>query len=105
MAFGLLNKKSLNGLLRENTMIKARVNQGRFELQDPIPDEWEGQIVKILPMTPDDPQGDLEENLAVLRALGPAEIDPGEREFATHLLEEQDRLSREAMQGIPGNHP
>ena len=48
-------------------MIRARVHLGRVEIQEPIPEEWEGQFVKILPMTPDDPQPDLEERLAALR--------------------------------------
>jgi hypothetical protein len=86
-------------------MIRARVNKGRVEIQDPIPEEWEGQVVKILPMTPDDPLADLEANLAALHALGPAEFDPGEREHGDRLLAEQDRLSREAMQKLAGNYP
>ena len=61
-------------------MIRARVHQGRVAIQDPIPEEWEGQSVKILPMTPDDPQPDLEERLAALQALGPMEFEPSERE-------------------------
>lgn len=76
------------------TMIRAQIRQGRLEIQDPIPEEWEGQAVKILPMTPDDPLPDLEERLAALQALGPMEFEPGERELAADLLVEQDRLSR-----------
>jgi hypothetical protein len=86
-------------------MIRARVHQGRVEIQEPIPEEWEGQFVKILPLTADDPQPDLEERLAALQALGAAEFEPGERELAANLLAEQDRLSRAAMQGIAGNQP
>ncbi len=86
-------------------MIRARVHLGRVEAQDPIPEEWESQFVKILPLTPEDPQPDLEERLAVLRGLGPMEFEPGEREFAARLLAEQDRLSRAAMQEIAGNQP
>jgi hypothetical protein len=81
-------------------MIRARVKQGRVEIEEPIPEEWEGQLVKILPMTPDDPQPDLEERLGALEALGPMEFEPGERELATQWLAEQDRLSRAAMQEI-----
>ena len=81
-------------------MIRARVHQGRVEIQDPIPEEWEGQLVKILPLTPDDPQPDLEERLAALQDLGPAEFEPGERELAAGLLAEQDRLRRAAMQRL-----
>jgi hypothetical protein len=83
-------------------MIRALVHQGRVEIQDPIPEEWEGQLVKIHPLTLDDPMSDLEERMAELRALGPMEFDPGERELAASLLAEQKRLSREAMLGIAG---
>ena len=63
-------------------MIRACVRQGRLEAEDPIPEEWEGQFVKIVPLTPNDPQPDLEERLALLQALGPTEFEPGERETA-----------------------
>jgi hypothetical protein len=86
-------------------MIRARVHKGRVELQDPIPDEWEGQSVKIVPMTPDDPIPDLEERLAALHALGPVEYDPGEREAIAQLLAEQDRISRAAMKEIEDSQP
>lgn len=33
-------------------MIRALVQHGRIEVQEPIPAEWEGQLVKILPLTP-----------------------------------------------------
>jgi hypothetical protein len=84
-------------------MIRARVHQGCVELQDPIPEEWEGQYVKILPLTPDDPQPDLESRLNALAALGPMEFEPGERELATKLLGGQDCLSRAAMEKLGGN--
>jgi hypothetical protein len=61
-------------------MIHARIHHGKVEVQEPILDEREGQVVKILPMTPDDPIPDLEEWLAALHAMGPMEYDPGERE-------------------------
>ena len=86
-------------------MIRGRVHQGRVELQDPIPEEWEGQSVKIVPMTPDDPLPDLEERLAALEALGPMEFEPGERELTARLLAEQDRISRAAMQAIADSQP
>ena len=53
-----------------------------FNSQDPSLEEWEGHFMKILPITPDDPQPDLEERLAVLQPLGPTEFEPGERELA-----------------------
>lgn len=86
-------------------MIRARVQQGRVEIQEPLPEEWEGQFVKILPLTPDDPLPDLEERLAALQALGPMEFEPGEQEMAAHLLAEQDRLSRAAMEKLTGDRP
>jgi hypothetical protein len=86
-------------------MIRALIHQGRVEIQDFIPEEWEGQYVKILPLTPDDPIPDLEERLAALDALGPMEFESGERELAASLLAEQKRLSLEAMLGITGSQP
>lgn len=86
-------------------MIRARVHQGRIEVQDPIPEEWEGQSVKIQPMTPDDPLPDLQEWLATMEAMGPMEFEPGEREMAERLLAEQDRLSRAAMQRLADSQP
>lgn len=86
-------------------MIRARIHQGRIEAQDPVPEEWEGQLVKILPLTPDDPLLDLEERLVALHALGPAEFDPGERELVTQALAELDQTSRAALLHIAGNQP
>ena len=86
-------------------MLHARIHQGRVEVQGPIPVEWEGQMVKILPLTPDDPLPDLEERLAALQALGPMEFEPGERELVGQALGEMDRLSRDAMGKIVSNQP
>jgi hypothetical protein len=86
-------------------MIQARIHEGRVEIQDPIPEEWEGQLVKILPLTPDDPLPDLEERLAALQALGPMEFEPAERELAARLLAEMDRVSRAAMRNLAGSQP
>jgi hypothetical protein len=57
----------------------------------------EGADVKVLPMTPDDPQVDLETRLANLCKLGPMEFEPGEREAILQALAEQDALSRNAI--------
>jgi hypothetical protein len=83
-------------------MIQARIHQGRIEVQEPIPDEWEGQLVKILPMTPDDPLPGLEEWLAALHSMGPMEFEPGERELIEGALAELDRTGKAAMQTIAG---
>jgi hypothetical protein len=85
-------------------MLRARIHHGRVEVQDPIPKDWEGQPVKILPLTPEDPLPDLEDRLAALAALGAMEFEPGERELVGQVLGQMDRLSRDAMQKIAGNH-
>ncbi len=81
-------------------MIQARIRDGRVELEEPVPAEWEGQSVKILPLTPDDPMPDLEEYLAALQALGPTEFEPDEREKIAKALGELNELSRKEMQAI-----
>jgi hypothetical protein len=86
-------------------MVQARIHQGRVEVQDPIPEEWEGQFVKILPMTPDDPLPDLEEWLAALHALGPMEYEPGERELIGKALAELGQISKAAMERSAGRQP
>jgi hypothetical protein len=86
-------------------MIQARIRQGCVEVQEPIPQEWEGQLVKIVPMTPDDPLPDLEERLAALHAMGPIEFGPGERESITSALAELDRLSKAALLNVAGRQP
>jgi len=69
-------------------MIQARIHLGAVEVIDPIPAEWEGRIVNLLPLTPDDPIPDLDERLATLEALGPAEFEPGEREQIAAAMSE-----------------
>ena len=86
-------------------MLDARIDQGRVVIEGPIPKEWEGQRVKILPLTPDDPTPDLEERLAVLHALGPMDIEPGEGELADQGLAEMNRLSRDAMKTLASSQP
>ena len=54
-------------------------------------------MVKIMPMTPDDPLPNLEDWLAALRASGPMEFDPGEQESIARALAEQDRLRGTAL--------
>ncbi len=58
------------------TTLRARISQGNVEIQDPIPREWEGLQVKIVPLTPDEPLADLEERLTFLQALGPSNTNP-----------------------------
>ncbi len=86
-------------------MIQARIHHGTVEVLDPIPPEWEGQLVNLLPLTPDDSVPDLNQRLAALQALGPAEFEPGEREQITAEMSKLDRISRDAMQTIAGRSP
>jgi hypothetical protein len=86
-------------------VIRARIQQGRVEVQDPIPEEWEGQLVQLVPLTPEDPLPDLEEWPAALHALGAMEFEPGEREQIAGALQELDRVSKAAMQAAAGSQP
>jgi hypothetical protein len=81
-------------------MVQARIHKGKVEVQDPIPPTWEGQIVKIVPLTPDDPLPDLDRLLAELHALGPMEYEPGEREAIERELEAHDRLSQQNLDDL-----
>ena len=78
-------------------MIHARINQGRVEVEEPIPAAWEGHRVKLVPLTPDDPISDLEQQLEALHAMGPMEYEPGEQEQAESLLREMNEISKAAM--------
>jgi hypothetical protein len=68
-------------------MVQARI-QHCVEVREPIPAEWEGQLVKITTLTPDDPHPDLDDRLAVLHALGPMEFEPGESDAMSSALAE-----------------
>lgn len=86
-------------------MIRARIQNGRLKLLGRIPKSWEGCVVTIQPadeedLTPDEPIPDLEEKLAALRALLPAQWAPGEREQFERDLKEMDRISREKMERL-----
>ena len=86
-------------------MIQARIERGRVELEEPIPAEWEGQLVKIAPLTPEDPAPDLDQRLAKLHALGAMEYEPGERETISAALAELNNASQAAMSVLAGNKP
>lgn len=86
-------------------MVQARIHQGRIEVQDPIPAAWEGQMVKLVPLSPDDPSADLVTQLAELHALGPIEYLPGEREDIERDLQALDALSRQAMARLANPQP
>ncbi|MFO0965340.1 MAG: hypothetical protein U0793_07100 [Gemmataceae bacterium] len=97
------------------TTIKAIVKDRRLTLD--VPADWpdgmeveihpaaQGQNGPMRPLTPDDPIPDLEECLAALKALGPTEYEPGEREEIERQLKEMDRLSLEAMNRLAGSKP
>jgi hypothetical protein len=84
-------------------MIQARIQHGRVQVQEPIPPEWEGQMVHISPLRPDEPLSDLEERLTALHALGPMEFESGERESIARALAELDRAGKAAMDAIVGS--
>jgi hypothetical protein len=86
-------------------MIQARIQQGRIEAQEPIPAQWEGQLVKVVPLTPDDLLLDLEVQLAILEKLGPVEFEPEERTLVAEMFEQLDRAGRDAMQRIARRKP
>lgn len=86
-------------------MIEARVEHGRIEVREPIPLEWEGQLVKVTPMTPDDPLPDLEERMATLHALGAMEFDSDEQHAIVRVLDELDQASLIEMRAIASVKP
>jgi hypothetical protein len=86
-------------------MVQARIQQGRVEVREPIPAEWEGQLVKITTMTPEDPLDDIAERLAELHALGAMEFEPGEADSIAAALAELNAASMAAMNAIAGSKP
>lgn len=86
-------------------MVQGQIQHGRVEVQEPIPPEWEGQLVKITIMTPDDPLPDLEDRLAALQALGPMEYEPGEKDAIASALAELNLASKAAMEALAGKQP
>jgi hypothetical protein len=81
-------------------MVQAHIHQGRVEVQDPIPAEWEGQWVKITPLAPDVPLPDREERLAALHAMGPIEFEEGERVAITNALTQLNAANKAAMEAL-----
>jgi hypothetical protein len=86
-------------------MIVGRVEHGRIELASALPEEWEGQAVKIEPCTPDDSSPDLGQRLAALHALGPMEYEPGEQRRIEQALAAMNDLSRTQMQVLADGQP
>lgn len=78
-------------------MIQARIHQGRIEVQEPIPQAWEGWLVRIVPSTPDDPSPALEQSLAALHALGSVEFEANERESIDREMAALDGVSKDQM--------
>jgi len=78
-------------------MIRARIQRGRIVVEEPIPPDWEGQSVKIIAMTPDDPMPDLDDRLAALHALGQMEYEPGEKDAIDVGLAELNAISKRPL--------
>ena len=89
------------GVRTVRTLLRAEKGPDTFS----GPEVWEGLLVKILPLTPDDPVPDLEERLATLAALGPVEFAPGEREAIAQALGAMDQIGRDAMGKIAKSRP
>jgi hypothetical protein len=81
-------------------VVHAIIQNGHVEVQEPIPEAWEGQSVKIVPLTPDDPMPDLEARLVALHQLGPVELDPDERARIDDELKTLDEISKQALERI-----
>lgn len=81
-------------------MIHARIHDGVVEAQDPIPKAWEGHLVKLVPLTPDDEIPNLGKLIAAKHALGPTEYEPGEREMIERALDELNQFSKKAMEKL-----
>ena len=86
-------------------MIQARIERGRVRVDEDIPPEWEGQRVKITPLSPDDPIPDLEERLAALHALGPMQFEPGEQEAIAADMAQLNALSKAAIDRLASRKP
>jgi hypothetical protein len=86
-------------------MIQAQIHHGRVEVCDPVPVEWEGQMVKIIPLSPDDPLPDLEQRLAALHAMGPMEFESDEQMSIQNALAEVNAASKAAMDALASRHP
>ena len=78
-------------------MVHAVIHNGQIEPQGPIPESWEGQTVRLVPLTPDDVLADLESRLAALHAMGPVELDADERANIRRELEVLNELSKQVM--------
>jgi hypothetical protein len=89
----------------EAHVVHAVIHNGQVAIQEPIPDTWEGQVVKLVPLTPDDPMPDLERRLAELHGPGPMELDPEERERIAAELCELNKISVAAMNRLTETTP
>ncbi|MEX2174159.1 MAG: hypothetical protein WD872_07340 [Pirellulaceae bacterium] len=81
-------------------MIVGRVEHGQIQLVSALPQDWEGQAVKIEPCVPADALPDLRRRLAVLHALGPMEYEPGEQAQIARALADMNELSRTQIQHL-----
>jgi hypothetical protein len=83
-------------------MVFGRVEHGQIQLASVLPEEWEGQAVKIEPCTPDEPLPDLAKRLQALHAMGPMEYDPEEQARIEKALTTMNDVSRTQMQHLAG---
>lgn len=86
-------------------MIVGRVEHGQIQLASALPEEWEGQAVKIEPCMPNHSLPDIEQRLAALHALGPMEYEPGEQAQIEQALAAMNDLSRDRMQRLADHLP
>jgi hypothetical protein len=86
-------------------MIVGRVEHGQIELTSALPEEWEGQAVKIEPYLPVEAATDLRQRLAALHELGPIEYEQGEQAGIEHTLAALNELSRSQMQHLADRLP
>lgn len=86
-------------------MIIGRVADGQIRLSSVLPEEWEGQAVRIEPCAATDVAPDLAQRLTALHALGPMEHEPGERQQIEQALAAMNELSRNQIQQIADAQP
>ena len=74
--------------------IRAVVRDGTIYPLEPLPEDWhDGQEVQVEPSPPDDPE-EIERWYAELKALSPAQYDPGERERIDAIMAQADEQQK-----------
>lgn len=70
--------------------------------EEPIPESWEGQEVNIMALSPEDPLPDLDQWLATLEAMGPAQFEDEERELIDGALAAMNQASKRSVAQMMG---